>query len=87
MTTYKVQKGDSLWSIAKKFLGDGNKYKSIQELNGLKDTVITPGLILLIPARTPSGSTYEQIGRAFEKALNDVDALPSVKAFYELIGE
>ena len=35
--TYTLVKGDNLWKIAKKFLGDGSKYKQIQKLNGIKD--------------------------------------------------
>lgn len=86
MTTYKVSKGDSLWSIAKKLLGDGNRYKEIQKANGLTDTVIHPGAILKIPGSS-SAINYEQIGKAFEKAMNDVDSLPSVQNLYKLIGE
>lgn len=36
--TYTLVKGDNLWKIAKKFLGDGSKYKQIQQLNGIKDS-------------------------------------------------
>jgi len=31
--TYTVQKGDSLWSISKKFYGNGSNWKRIQEAN------------------------------------------------------
>ena len=40
---YTVEKGDSLWKIAREELGDGNKWKEIYEAN--KDTVKDPGLI------------------------------------------
>ena len=86
MTNHKVQKGDTLWSIAKKYLGDGNRYKEIQKANGLKDTDIYPGTVLKIPTASPSDNEYEKIGRAFEKALNDVDNLASVQNLYKLIG-
>ncbi|MBP1906801.1 LysM repeat protein [Paenibacillus turicensis] len=36
--TYTLVKGDNLWKVAKKFLGDGSKYKQIQKLNGIKDS-------------------------------------------------
>ncbi|MNZ46711.1 LysM domain/BON superfamily protein [compost metagenome] len=36
--TYTLVAGDSLWKVAKKFLGDGSKYKQIQSLNGIKDS-------------------------------------------------
>lgn len=50
--TYTVAKGDCLWSIAKKLLGDGNRWKEIHELN--RDKVsdpnrIYPGQVLTIP--------------------------------------
>lgn len=84
MTKYTVKSGDTLWSIAKRFLGDGNRYREIQKLNGLKDTVIQAGRVLKIPAKSVN---YSEIGKAFEKALNDVDALPSVQKLYEMIGD
>lgn len=36
--TYTLVAGDNLWKVAKKFLGDGSKYKQIQTLNGIKDS-------------------------------------------------
>lgn len=41
--TYTVQKGDCLWIIAKKLLGDGAKYKQIYNLN--KSIIKNPNLI------------------------------------------
>lgn len=83
MTKYTVKKGDTLWGIAKKLLGDGNKFKEIQRANNLKDTLIREGMVLVIP----SESGYEKLGRAFEKAVNDVENLDSVKKLYEMIGD
>ena len=40
---YEVQKGDTLWNIAKKVYGDGSKYTKIYEAN--KDKVKNPNLI------------------------------------------
>lgn len=48
-TTYTVKKGDSLWGIAKKLLGKGNKYPQIQKANGLKNTLLRVGQKLKIP--------------------------------------
>lgn len=46
---YIVKKGDSLWSIAKKFYGSGSLYTYICEVNGIKpNTVILPGDRLII---------------------------------------
>ncbi|MFE5159632.1 N-acetylmuramoyl-L-alanine amidase [Streptomyces sp. NPDC056697] len=50
--TYTVGKGDTLWSIAASKLGDGNRYREIAKLNGLKDAdAITPGQKLKLPKR------------------------------------
>ena len=48
-TTYTVQKGDSLWKIAQKQLGNGNKYKLIQSANNINGTLIRIGQKLKIP--------------------------------------
>ncbi len=42
-TIYKVKSGDSLWGIAKKFYGDGNKWPKIYEAN--KSKISNPDLI------------------------------------------
>lgn len=48
-STYVVQSGDSLYKISKTFLGDGNRYREIMQLNNLKTTTIHPGQTLKIP--------------------------------------
>lgn len=35
--TYTVMKGDTLWNIAKKYLGDGSKYTYLAEINDLEN--------------------------------------------------
>ena len=45
--TYTVKKGDCLWNIAKKQLGDGTKYKELAQKNGISDpNRIYPGQVL-----------------------------------------
>ena len=45
--TYTVRKGDCLWAIAKRELGDGTRYREIAEKNGIADpSRIFPGQIL-----------------------------------------
>lgn len=50
--TYRIHtvvKGDTLWDIAKKYLGDGSRYPEIKTLNGLRSNVIYSGWKLKIP--------------------------------------
>lgn len=50
--TYRVHtvvKGDTLWEIAKKYLGNGSRYPEIKTLNGLTSNVIYSGWKLKIP--------------------------------------
>jgi N-acetylmuramoyl-L-alanine amidase len=49
--TYIVQKGDSLWGIARKQLGSGARYPEIISLNNLSSTTIYPGQVLKIPPK------------------------------------
>lgn len=48
--TYTVKSGDTLWNIAAKHLGDGNLYKKIMSINGLKSTIIKKGMVLKLSA-------------------------------------
>lgn len=52
--TYTVAKGDCLWNIAKKHLGDGSRWKEIYELNkdviGGNPNLIYPGQTYTLPA-------------------------------------
>jgi len=57
--TYVVKPGDSLWTIAVKFYGDGTKYVLIQQANDLPPNVrLRNGQVLVIPfleaERTPT---------------------------------
>lgn len=46
---YTVQKGDTLWAIAKRFLGDGSRYGEIAANNGIRNpNLIYPGQTLRI---------------------------------------
>ncbi len=46
---YQVQKGDTLWSLAQKYLGNGTRYQEIKILNNLKMDTIYVGYILKVP--------------------------------------
>lgn len=50
--TYTVKKGDCLWSIAKRFYGNGSKYTIIKEANKAiigNSNYIYPGQVFVIP--------------------------------------
>ena len=51
-TTYTVKKGDNLWRIAQKLLGNGNRHKDIKRLNGLTSDRLQVGQVLKIPMKT-----------------------------------
>lgn len=50
--TYTLVAGDSLWKVAQKALGDGNRWREIQKLNGLSDAqlkALKVGTVLKLP--------------------------------------
>ena len=83
-TKHTVKKGESLWSIAQKYYGDGKQFIRIKEANNLKKDTIVTGQVLTIP--TPySNSEYYEIGKQLELALSDVESLPSVQKLLEML--
>jgi len=54
--THTVVKGDSLWGLAEKYLGDGSRYKEFMTLNSLTSTTIHVGLVLMIPGTSSSAN-------------------------------
>ena len=48
--TYVVQKGDTLWNLAKKLLGRGGRWTEIADLNNISGTMIRDGQVLKIPS-------------------------------------
>ena len=58
-TKYTVVSGDTLWGIAERFLGAGEKYVQIMSANGLTDSLIYPGQVLVIPSG--DGTIYKTI--------------------------
>lgn len=47
---YRVKAGDNLWDIAKDIFGDGRGMKRLMAFNGMKSTIVRPGMVLKIPA-------------------------------------
>jgi len=48
--TYTVVSGDTLWAIAERFYGDGNRYPEIAAASGVANPdLIHPGQVLTIP--------------------------------------
>jgi nucleoid-associated protein YgaU len=47
--THTVVKGETLWGLSRKYLGAGYKYKEIMKENGLKSSILYPGMVLKIP--------------------------------------
>lgn len=84
---YKVVKGDTLGAIAQKY---GTTVNAIKFANSsIKDVnKIYVGQVLKIPiseASEGNSNAYEEIGRAFETALKDVENLNSVKRLSKLL--
>ncbi|MCC3768820.1 LysM peptidoglycan-binding domain-containing protein [Streptomyces sp. UNOC14_S4] len=48
--TYTVEPGDTLWDVAERFYGDGNRYRDIAAASGIDDPdVVDVGQVLTIP--------------------------------------
>jgi nucleoid-associated protein YgaU len=48
--TYTVVSGDTLWAIAERFYGDGNRYPDIAAASGIENPdLIQPGQVVTIP--------------------------------------
>ena len=47
--SYMVKKGDTLWAIAKRYLGSGSRYPELAAKNGIKNAnLIYPGQVIVI---------------------------------------
>jgi hypothetical protein len=77
---YRIEPGDTLIGIAKRYLIDGERWREIQDLNGVKQTRrLQPGALLRVPtektkvgavlatAVAVSGKVERQLGGAGEK--------------------
>lgn len=49
-SAYVVKKGDSLWRIAERLLGDGRRWKELAAVNGIQNPdMIRPGQVIRMP--------------------------------------
>lgn len=64
--TYTVKKGDTLWSLAKTYLGNGSKYTEIETLNGIKG--IKVGQTIKIPTKKANNSKIKEGSNVVVKA-------------------
>lgn len=90
---YSVQKGDSLYSIAKKF---GTTVSEIQRLNNLDSTNLSIGQELKIPSNTSGGSTtytvqkgdsLYSIAKKFGTTVNAIQSLNNLTSNSLSIGQ
>ena len=49
--THQVVHGDTLWSLAMHYLGNGSRFYEIMRLNNMKTALIRPGDVLKIPIK------------------------------------
>ena len=64
---YKVQPGDTLWSIAERFLGDGNRFQDLQETNSIADPLkLEKNLEIKVVPKTKKGKSPHAQGELVE---------------------
>ena len=78
--TYIVNKGDTLYNIAKKFNADINK---IKEINNLSNDILSIGQQLIIPSSqatyiVKSGDTLYSIAKRFNKTIDELRELNNI---------
>lgn len=86
-SSYTVARGDSLWRIAERLLGDGARYTELVALNadvlhGHPD-FITPGTVLRVPAEAPAHETVvvergDTLSEIAAEELGDADRYPEI---------
>lgn len=74
---YTIKKGDNLWNLAKKYLGNGANYTQIMEANGWTNPnqLIRPGDVIIIPGTQSTSVPQRPSNRVV--ALRDYKA-PSI---------
>lgn len=73
---YVVNKGESLWNLAERFLGDGKRYKEIKKASGITSDTLQIGQVLTIPEDKTA------LEKALVQCVEDVEKLPSFQRLY-----
>lgn len=78
---YTVKRGDTLWGIAERFLGNGNRYPEIQKMNGLTGSMIKPGQVLIVKEGTPEPAPAPSVDmkKELDDCLTAIEGLPEFK--------
>ena len=80
---YTVKSGDTLWDIARRYLGSWTKYNILMSLNNLQNEKIYPGQILKIPLKTQNNVYIVQPGDTLWSI--SMKLLGDGNRFYEII--
>ena len=80
---YNVESGDTLWDIARRYLGSWTKYNILMSLNNLQNEKIYPGQILKIPLKTQNNVYIVQPGDTLWSI--SMKLLGDGNRFYEII--
>ena len=62
-TMVAVREGDSLWKIAARVLGDGNRYRQLMQWNDMSSDTLQPGMQLRVPASTDGAIAMGETSR------------------------
>ncbi len=60
---HTVKKNETLWSISKKYYGDGTKYEAIMSANILDSDRLQPGMRLTIPSKQQANQPRPQLAQ------------------------
>ena len=69
VVNYTVKKGDTLWAIAKQYLGDGKKYTQIAQENNIKNlNLIYPGQVFKITVGREVKTSVSEVTKTVTQA-------------------
>lgn len=84
--THTVVSGNTLWGLAKEYLGDGRRYPEIVSINQEKDlTPLAIGTVLRIPAADPNSAASGMIDMQANMACHPAGAQLTLDMMHEAI--